>query len=214
MDFMKQIRSSTLVKVCHFTLFAVSIGVWWQSEYPTYHDAIYMLVASMYVALVNLPRREILPAMLILILAYSLNWAVTYSLYDTNKWMQLALFGFLTAFNLALSYLLFKYHCAPKIQQLLQVTFCRKFIPQVLAMCMICAMAAFANFCVMLEIAAYIFAPGLFDSVGKDGPFFYSNVATVMAVLNCLMLLAIWSMMLDAHYLKARLDQHKNSMTL
>lgn len=94
--------------VMHALAFLISIAVWWIFPSTIYIEAMYMVVTALYVILANIPRREILPALSIILLAYSVRGIVGYQLYGTSINQQIAYFGFCFVFNLALSWVLFK----------------------------------------------------------------------------------------------------------
>lgn len=199
-----------LLIACHFVAFFISMSIWWVIPSTMYDDAVYMMLISSYVIVANMSRREILPAMFILLFAYAVNWTVTYPIYDRQLDRQIMLYGFWFVFNLALSWLLFKYHCSPRLLQLVGAQFKRMWIPQVLAICIILSFSSISILCVLAELVAYKIEPTWFSQ--DVAPFFYGAYKYTSNVFSCLMMLGVWSMMLDAHYLKARLDHKKNSV--
>lgn len=202
------LRSKPALTV-HFAAFLISAFVWWVFPSTVYVESVYMVAISTYIILANLSRREILPAMAIILVAYLIRWVVSYHIYGRDLMQQIAHFGFYFLFNVTLSFCLFKYHCHPKIQQLFGVQFARSWIPQVIGICMILTINAVAILCVLVELVAYWVHPEWFSQTTP--PFFYGMHQYTSAVLTCLIMLGVWSMMLDAHYLKARLDHKKNS---
>jgi hypothetical protein len=173
-------------------------------------ESMYMIGIAGYVIAANRSRREILPALVIILLAYAVRLPVSYLLYGREISLQVAYFGFYFLFNCLLSFILFTYHCNPKLQQMFSVEFQRKWIPQVVAICMILVMSAIFILCLVAELVTYWIIPEWFSQ--SHPPFFYSIHKYTSAAFTCLMLLGVWSMMLDAHYLKARLDHKKNSL--
>lgn len=199
----------TLLASCHFTAFALSLAVWWVFSTTMYEDSALMVVISAYVVISNLSRREIVPALLIILLAFAVNWFFSLHLYQRDIKSQVMLNSFWFVFYLSLSWLLFRYHCSPTLQRLFGVQFCRQYIPQVIGICIVLSFNSISTLCVLAELVAYWIQPEWFSQT--TAPFFYRMYPYTSALFTCLMLLGIWSMMLDAHYLKARLDHKKNS---
>lgn len=77
------------------------------------------------------------------------------------------------------------------------------------AICIILSFSSISILCIVTELVAYKFKPDWFSLA--QAPFFYGLYEYTSTAFSCLMLLGVWSMMLDAHYLKARLDHKKNS---
>lgn len=179
--------------LCHASAFVISGLVWWVFPSTIYIESMYMVAISTYIIIFNHSRREILPAMFIILVAYLVRWPLSYQLYGRDIYQQFAHFGFYFVFNVVLSLLLFKYHCHPRLQQFFGVQFARPWIPQVLAICMILSVGAIGVLCVMAELMAYWVHPGWFSQTVP--PFFYGIHQYTSAVFSCLMIIGVWSMM-------------------
>jgi hypothetical protein len=192
----------------HALVFLLSMAVWWVFPSPSHIESIYAVGISFYVLVSNSSRREIWPALLMIIAVAAIQGPVTYYLFGQKSTSgQSMYFASIMLFDFALSFLLYAYHCSDRLLLIVGASIKRPFIPQVLGMAMILMFSALMTLPVLIELLVNYIDRSIFTGA----PFFYRNYATMTNVSHCLINVAIWSMMLDAHYLRERLEQAKRS---
>lgn len=192
-----------LLLFSHFGMFFASFAIWFAMPHLIHVVSFVLIFICLYLILFNLNKREILPAMAIIVMTEQVKAAIAYYLSDSRLYHMIGYLLALTLICLAQSYLLFRYHAAPKIQQLFGVEFMRPYIPQVLAICMLSVGTAAIFAAMLVEVLIYAYDPTIF----AGPPFFYRNSVLLTSITTGITIVALWSMMLDAHYLKARLDK-------
>lgn len=185
------------------------MAVWWVFPSPSHIEALFAIAISAYVLLSNLSRREIWPALWMIIAASVAEGLISKYLFEDKTTVgQLKYFLSIMFFDFGLSFILWAYHCNGHLLQLAGASIKRPFIPQVVGMSMILMFSALMTLPVLLELLVHYFDDKYFESV----PFFYHHHATMTNIAHCLVNVAIWSMMLDAHYLQERRSRQKDSV--
>lgn len=188
----------------HLLAFFVSMAVWWAFPSADHVESLIMLCISLYVIAANYHRREIWPTMMMIGALAAVRVPYSYYFFDVGFYSQIAYCSGIIFFNCVLAAALIKYHCCPTLLKLVGADIQRPYIPQVLAMVMALLWSSISTALVMAELITYYFVPDVFSS---GPPFFYRNYQVSSAFFHCIINLAVWSMMLDAHYLKQRIDK-------
>jgi hypothetical protein len=191
----------------HITIFIACFAVWFFIPHPMQAVSIILVCICLYLVFFNLKNREILPAMVIIMLTELVKAAVEAYLKDPRLYHLMGYIAALSFTSLAQSFLLFRYHADPRLQQLFGVEFRRLYIPQVLAICML----SFANAVFYLAMLSEVVIFAIDDTFFSGMPFFHKNASVITSFITGGVIVALWSMMLDAHYLKARLDKLRAS---
>lgn len=186
-----------LVHICVFLLSVVAI-YWFR------HNTVVSMLApeltALYVALVNLKRKEVLPPLFIIVAFKIVEFPISLAVFNRAD----VLIGILIAFDLALAACLLKYHGAQWIRRLLNVTepVEKRYVPQVKATATLLFIGSFHYLIVLLEFwySVYISPPA-----AGDVPFFYRTFPEFRAHFKVILVLAVWSMMLDAIWIRKRM---------
>lgn len=183
------------MRYLHLTIFILSLLLLFELK----HDALFSMIISelvtLYVIGFNLNRPEILPPLTFIVSFKIIEYPIAVALYGGELMQQLGYLGFLVVADILLVIALLMYR-KPIVRRIFGVSTPALKIPQVHAMATLLLIAAAHAFCVMSEIAIYYF--GWLSA--ESAPFFYRTFPDVRASLKMLMLLCIWSMMLDAHF--------------
>ncbi len=193
----------------HLLAFFLSMAVWWAYPSADHIESAIMVGISLYVVATNYSRREIWPTMIIIGLMSAIRIPYSYAVFDVGFFSQVAYCFGVVVFCVMTAIILMRYHCSPTLLRLVGSNIQRPYIPQVLGMVMILLWYAAATTLVLVELAVFYISPDIF----ADGPpFFYRNYPLTSSFFNCVINFAIWSMMLDAHYLRERLENAKRDV--
>lgn len=183
------------MRFVHIIIFFVSLVALFQFR----HDALFSMIVSelvtLYVILFNLNRREILPPLVFIVLFKVIEYPLAIALYADGIFEQVGYLGFIMAADLFLALSVITYRW-PVIRKLFRVNTPNLKIPQVNALCTLLTLGIFHISLVIGELLIYYFGFLSADSP----PFFYRTFPEIRATLKLLMLLSVWSMMLDAHF--------------
>lgn len=146
----------------------------------------------LYVAISNMNRREILPPLFICLVFKLVEYPL--SLWQFNN--VASYIGMLIAFDVALFYVLIRYYRADILWRGFKVDVPKLPIPQVKAIATILLLGIFHLVLVLSEVLLHI--NDVVDFVGV--PFFYRTFPDVRATVKVVIMLGVWSMMLDAHF--------------
>jgi hypothetical protein len=184
----------------HIAIFIISLVALVEFRHDALFSMIISEVVTLYVIACNLNRREILPPLTFIILFKIIEYPIAIALYGGAIFQQLGYLGFIMTADLLLVLAVMSYR-RPLIRALFRVRTPNLRIGQVNALCTLLGLGAFHILLVMSELAIYYF--GLLSA--ESPPFFYRTFPEIRATLKVLMLLSIWSMMLDAHFNPFRL---------
>lgn len=187
----------TTMSVFHIVVFFASIVFVYTFRNSTLISMFAAELIILYVAAVNLRRREILPALAICLAFKLLEYPI--SLWQFNNVISYLLL--LIAFDSALLYALSRHYRSPKLWELFKVDVPPLPIPQVKALCTLIAVGIFHLTLVTTEVVLHLTGMVAFDEI----PFFYRTYPEARATHKVIFMIGVWSMMLDAHYHPARL---------
>lgn len=180
-------------------IFVLHIGFFFTSIFAVYwfknNTLISMVLAEaiiLYVAISNMNRREILPPLFICLVFKLVEYPL--SLWQFNN--VASYIGMLIAFDVALFYVLIRYYRADILWRGFKVDVPKLPIPQVKAIATILLLGIFHLVLVLSEVLLHI--NDVVDFVGV--PFFYRTFPDVRATVKVVIMLGVWSMMLDAHF--------------
>lgn len=195
-----------LIVPVHILAFLFSMWAYYYFTFEKSAGTIITLGIFTYVILANLKRGEIQPSLWILAVFFLVKLSSHRLVYHFIGWnFEAAPYVLaLEVFNYVLfSYFLFKFHCSGFLLRLARADIRRAFIPQSIAVSAILILSTVPFFIALCEVALYHFDNSLF----AGPPFFYRKYESFEVASHNLIMLGVWSMMLDAHYLKERLQR-------
>ena len=146
----------------------------------------------LYVAVSNIKRREILPPLFICLVFKLVE-------YPFSLWQFDDIFHYLITlilFDGLLCYVLLKYYRSDLLWKLFKVDVPKLPIPQVNAIATLLLLGVFHLALVLSEMIIYVNDLVVFN----DTPFFYRTFPEVRATHKVIIMLGVWSMMLDAYF--------------
>ena len=194
---------SKLLLLFHVFVFFGTFAAWFILPHPLHVVSLMMICICIYLIVFNLKRREILPSMFIIVMTETVKSVVAFFMADQRLYHMIAYLVSLMLVCVGQSYLLFRFHANPKIQQLFGAEFLRSYIPQVFAICMMSIWSAAIFGAMLVEVLLFAYDSEIFSGP----PFFFRNVDVLTSIATGISIVALWSMMLDAHYLKERLEK-------
>lgn len=192
----------------HFVVFGISIYAIWFHKHKAYLDFAIMLLVLLYIAWANLKRREIMPSILIMIAFSVTQIIVTPWLYSRHISFLMHYLATEAIIYGAFSYLLFKYHCSPTLLSFIKSDIRKSYIPQSVAMSSLLFFSAWIPGLAFAEVFCYRVFDG---AIFTEAPIFYSNYPTAKGISFSMMMIGVWSMMIDAHLMRVRLSKVKDA---
>lgn len=190
---MKELQFSAKAKV-HLAIFAASILALIRYSHDPFISMIIVEMSALYVITTNRQQRELLPALSIIIFSKIVTLPLSLNYYSPASVKEYLIIILLYDLCVAMA-LQFGYR-AKTFRKIFKVTTPPRKIPQVLAMCTLLYLGIFHILLVLSEILIWEYDHQIFSSE----PFFYGSFEVVRTLHKILLLLAIWSMMLDSHF--------------
>ncbi len=190
---MMELHIPTKAKV-HLAIFAASILALIHFSHDPFLSMVIVEISALYVITTNRQQRELLPALSIIVFSKILTLPLTLNYYSPASVKEYLVIILLYDLGVALA-LQFGYR-ANGLRKLFNVTTPARKIPQVLAMCTLLYLGIFHIFLVLSEILIWEYDHQLLSSE----PFFYGSFEAARTFHKLLLLLAIWSMLLDSHF--------------
>lgn len=180
----------------HITVFALSIFLMFYSSLKdfVYVNMVLMEVIVLYIAITHRTRRELLPALFILVTCKLIALPVFISYYSSKTVHTYT--EFIILYNLVVMFCLVKFYRSNRLRVFLGVVTPSRKIPQVFALVWVFGLSTVQHLMVLAEVLIYKFDPTFFVGV----PFFYGNYDPIALTLKLLLLLAVWSMCLDSYF--------------
>lgn len=190
---MMELHIPTKAKV-HLAIFAASILALIHFSHDPFLSMVIVEISALYVITTNRQQRELLPALSIIVFSKILTLPLTLNYYSPASVKEYLVIILLYDLGVALA-LQFGYR-ANGLRKLFNVTTPARKIPQVLAMVTLLYLGIFHIFLVLSEILIWEYDHQLLSSE----PFFYGSFEAARTFHKLLLLLAIWSMLLDSHF--------------
>ncbi|MAA93734.1 MAG: hypothetical protein CML22_07285 [Rheinheimera sp.] len=185
----KKITPISLLHIGFF--FASVIAVYWFRN-NTLISMVLAEVIILYVAISNINRREILPPLFICLVFKLVEYPL--SLWQFGNVEHYIVM--LIVFDSALCYVLLRHYRSDMLWRLFKVEVPKLPIPQVKAIATLLLLGVFHLLLVLSEVLLHVN-----DLVSFDGvPFFYRTFPEVRATHKVVIMLGVWSMMLDAYF--------------
>lgn len=178
----------------HLAIFATSILALIHYNHDPFLSMIIVEISALYVITTNRQQRELLPALSIIVISKIATLPLTLNYYNPASVKEYLIIVLLYDLGVALA-LQFGYR-ANAFRKLFKVTTPPRKIPQVLAMCTLLYLGIFHILLVLSEILIWEYDHQIFASE----PFFYGSFEGIRTLHKLLLLLAIWSMLLDSHF--------------
>ena len=176
----------------HMLMCVTSIASLYIFRNHTFMSMILSELIIIYVAIANYKRREILPALFICLAFKLIEYPVALWQFTHAPNFILTMIGF----DIALFYVLGKFYKSAFLWNLFKIDVPQLRIAQVQAIRTLLLIGVFHLTLVLTEVSLHLLNFVNFESV----PFFYRTFPEVRATLKALIMLGIWSMMLDSYY--------------
>ena len=206
---MKEVASSFLAKgrsgaltLTHFCVFVVSVMLIYYFRHNTVVSMLAPELIALYVALVNLNRKEILPPLFIIVLYKLVEFPISLAVFSRAD----VLICILISFDLALAWCLYKYHRADWIRGMFRVSqpVEKRYVPQVTATATLLLIGCLHYAIVLAE---FLYTVHVSPPAAGEVPFFYRTFPEFRSHFKVILVLAIWSMMLDAIWVRKRMGR-------
>ena len=161
-------------------------------------------VTAAYVALANLKRKELLPPLMIIVLFKLIEFPLSLVAFrSADSYLLTSI-----AFDCCLIFCLARYHNAEFLRKIMRVSepIERRYLPQIKATITIMTIGVIHYIVVLLDYWASLY---LYTLQPGEVPFFYETFGLVRTPYKAILVLAIWSMMLDAIWLRRRVTDLK-----
>lgn len=178
----------------HLVFFILSFIILWVFSENDFVSMYLFELCALYIAVVHQSRRELLPALAILI-CFKLATLPVWQLLFSDKTVSFYLIAIIV-YNVVLASILVRSYRSDALRSLFRVQTISRKIPQVLAMSTVLGLGAIHSGLVLIEVQVYDYDPTFFNHV----PFFYRTYESFSLAIKGLLLLAIWSMCLDSYF--------------
>lgn len=175
-------------------MFLVSVVALVHYSHDMFLSMIVVELTALYVMLMNRRQREILPALMIVVVGKILTLPLITELYSPVSVKDYILV--VLCYDLLMAVALHAGYKSEALRKLFNVSTPARKIPQVLAMCTLLYLGV-VHLCLVLgEVLIWQYDHTLLSST----PFFYGSFELVRTLHKMLLLLAIWSMCLDSYF--------------
>lgn len=175
-------------------VFTIALQIYASVQHLAYITMFLTEAIVLYIALTHRSRRELLPALSVIVVCKSIGLPLFMAFYSADT--VAIYFETIILYNLVLMVCLVKGYRSSHLRWIFKVDTPSRKIPQVLAIVWVLGLGVIFHMLVLAEVKIHEFDPDFFTGV----PFFYGNYDTIALTLKLLLLLAVWSMCLDSYY--------------